>query len=110
MQCKTWFKQNTQIQIPDEIADEIPQERQHSAGGLSDYDTFHSLVQVPKNISAISHVLFNILTIFSRQIELTAFFNERPEKKLWKFWPDFVDSSLDVSTSRNSEWKDEEEW
>ena len=75
MQCKTWFKQNTQIQIPDEIVDEIQQERQHSAGGFSDYDTFRSSVQVPKNISAISHVLFNILTIFSRQIELTAFFN-----------------------------------
>ena len=28
------------------------------------------------------------------------------KKKLWKFWPDFVDSNLDVSTSRNSEWKD----
>lgn len=54
------IKKNVQIEIPDEIANEIPWKRQHSAGGVSDYDTFRSSVQVPKNISAISRVLFNI--------------------------------------------------
>ena len=75
MQCKTWFKQNTQIEIPDEIADEIPWKRQHSAGGLSDYDTFRSSLQVPKNISAISRVLSNILQFFRGKLNINTFFN-----------------------------------
>lgn len=48
------LKKNTQIKIPDES----PQKRQHSAGGLTDYDTFRSSVQVPKDVSAICRVLF----------------------------------------------------
>ena len=75
MQCKTWFKQNTQIEIPNEIADKIPWKRQHSAGGLSDYDTFRSSVQVPKNISARSRVLFNILQFFCDKLNIATFFN-----------------------------------
>ena len=58
VQCKTRFKQNMQIEIPNEIADESPYKRRHSAGGLSDYDTGS------QNISAISRVLFNILRFF----------------------------------------------
>ena len=40
------------------VPDESPQKRQHSAGGLTDYDTFRSSAQIPKNVSAICRVLF----------------------------------------------------
>ena len=58
-----------QIEVPDEIADESPQKRQHSAGGLSYYDTGS------QNISAISRVIFNILQFFRGKLNITAFFN-----------------------------------
>lgn len=58
-----------QIEVPDEIADESPQKRQHSAGGLSYYDTGS------QNISVISRVIFNILQFFRGKLNITAFFN-----------------------------------
>ena len=106
MQCKTWFKQNMQIEIPDES----PRKLQHSAEGLSDYDTFRSSAQVPlTSLLAISRVIFNILNFFSRQIKrysLLLTVTKEQKTKFLKFWPDFVDSNLNVSTSLNSKWKD----
>ena len=57
------------------ILDESPQKRQHSAGGLTDYDTFRSSAQVPKNVSAICRVFFNILQFSLGKLNLNAFFN-----------------------------------
>lgn len=70
MQCKTWFKQNMQIEIPDES----PRKLQHSTEGLSDYDTYRSSAQVPlTSLLAKSRVLFNILNFFRGKLNVTRY-------------------------------------